>query len=180
MGESGRSAGTGTALPRGAIALYLNSTTGVKLWQSDDGQPVNYRFQVLEWPKTTSTVVSVVISTDAVVSYGTISGSANTITLSDTQTATNDGNVTENFSISGQNTACPWTLAASAGNDQYVHEFSTNDGSDWTLLTTSYQTLATGVAQDGTVDFDLQITIPTSSSCDDEQSVDITILAEEQ
>lgn len=51
MGESGRSAGTGTASPRGTIALYINSTTGVKLYHSDDGQPVNYRFQVVEWPQ---------------------------------------------------------------------------------------------------------------------------------
>ena len=100
--------------------------------------------------------------------------------LNDTQTATNNGNVTEDFSIRGQDTSCPWTLAGSSGTDQYVHEFSTNDGSDWTALTTSYQTLATGVSASGTTDFDLKITIPSDTSCGDEQSVDITILAEEQ
>lgn len=51
MGESGRSAGTGAATPRGWISLYLNSATGVKLYQSDDGQTQAYRFQVVEWPR---------------------------------------------------------------------------------------------------------------------------------
>ncbi|MFC1800599.1 hypothetical protein ACFLYT_00940, partial [Nanoarchaeota archaeon] len=50
MGENGRSAGGGTAFPRGSITLYLNSTDTVELRQSDTGQAQNYRFSVVEWP----------------------------------------------------------------------------------------------------------------------------------
>ena len=58
MGETTESAGSGTAFPRGWISLYLNSTTGVKLYQSDDGQPQNYAFQIVQWPKSEKTSVS--------------------------------------------------------------------------------------------------------------------------
>ena len=68
--------------------------------------------------------------------------------LNDTQTLTNNGTVAEDFTIEGQNTPeCPWTLASSNGVDQYKNEFSTDGGSNWTALTTSYQSLASNVSQ---------------------------------
>ena len=132
-------------------------------------------------------VVSVSVS-DGVVTYGTMAAGASKSTLpgelNDMQTATNDGNVTETFNIKGQNTACPWTLAATSGNDQYVHQFCNDTANDctspptnYTALTTGYQTLATGVAQSGTVDVQLRITVPNPSSCFTSQSVDVTIQA---
>ena len=132
-------------------------------------------------------VVSVSVS-DGVVTYGTMAAGASKSTLpgelNDMQTATNDGNVTETFNIKGQNTACPWTLAATSGNDQYVHQFCNDTANDctspptnYTALTTGYQTLATGVAQSGTVDIQLRITVPDPSSCFTSQSVDVTIQA---
>lgn len=63
MGESGESAGQGTAFPRGWISIYLNSTTGVKLYHSDDGQTQNYDFQVVEWPQTAAVAADVTVST---------------------------------------------------------------------------------------------------------------------
>lgn len=51
MGESGRSAGSTNQYPRGWISLIVTTTTGVKLYQSDDGETQTYRFQVVEWPK---------------------------------------------------------------------------------------------------------------------------------
>jgi len=135
----------------------------------------------------TTATLSVSIS-DGAVDYGIVApgGSKSTLAgdLNDMQTATNDGNTTENFNIKGQNTACPWTLASSAGNDQYVHQFCNDTDNDcsspptnYTALTTSYQTLATGVSSSGSVDFQLRITTPTSSSCFDQQSVDVTVQA---
>jgi len=135
----------------------------------------------------TTATLSVSIS-DGVVDYGIVAPSSSKSTLAgdlnDMQTATNDGNTTENFNIKGQNTACPWTLAFSAGSDQYVHQFCNDTDNDcsspptnYTALTTSYQTLATGVSASGSVDFQLRITTPTSSSCFDQQSVDVTIQA---
>ncbi|MEX2515112.1 MAG: hypothetical protein WD335_03215 [Candidatus Paceibacterota bacterium] len=130
---------------------------------------------------TTAATISITVS-DGSIDYGGVqAGNTNdTISLGDTQTVTNTGDVTIDLNIVGQDTACPWTLAATAGTDQYVHEFSTDSGGVWTALTTTNQTLATGIAAAGTQDFDLQLTSPTDSSCDTEQSVDVTVQAVQQ
>lgn len=136
---------------------------------------------------TPAAVVSVSVS-DGVVTYGMMPANTSKTTLSgelnDMQTATNDGNVTETFNIKGQNTVCPWTLASSSGSDQYVHQFCNDTDLDcsspptnYTALTTSYQALDTGIAQSGTVNFQLRITVPTSTNCYTQQSVDVTIQA---
>lgn len=118
---------------------------------------------------------------DGTVTYGTLAvgGTASTSSdgLDDTQTATNEGNVSSDLTIRGQNSA-NWTLAASTGADQYVHEFCTSNCDTtptWTALTTNYQALASGVASSGTQDFDLKITVPSSSSNYTSQSVDVTV-----
>lgn len=135
-------------------------------------------------------VVSVSVS-DGGVSYGMMPAntSKSTLTgeLNDMQTATNDGNVTENFNIKGQDATgggCTWTLAAANGSDQYVHEFCndtdldcTSPPTNYTALTTTYQTLKTGVAVSGTVQTQLRLTTPNPSSCFGQQSADITIQA---
>jgi len=130
-------------------------------------------------------VVSVSVS-NGTVTYGYLPAgtSKTTVDLSDTQTLTNDGNVTEIFNIKGQNTSCSWTLAATAGSDQYVHEFCkatdvscSSPPTNYTALTTSYQTLYTGVTAAGTKQLDLRVTVPTVSSCFTPQSVDVTIQA---
>ncbi|MGC9067200.1 MAG: hypothetical protein ACP5HL_01925 [Minisyncoccia bacterium] len=135
--------------------------------------------------KVTGVNISVSVS-DGVVSYGIMptNTSKTTIDLNDTQTLTNDGNVTENFNIKGQNAPCPWTLASTPGTDQYVHEFcKTSEVScaspptNYTPLTTTYQTLYTGVAASSTRQLDLRITTPTSTNCFTQQSVDVTIQA---
>ncbi|RDJ37886.1 MAG: hypothetical protein DWQ19_05535, partial [Crenarchaeota archaeon] len=51
MGETSTSTGTGTAYPRGAIALQLTADNTVTLYRSDTGQSQSYRFDVVEWPK---------------------------------------------------------------------------------------------------------------------------------
>ncbi|MEK7572062.1 MAG: hypothetical protein AAB553_07360 [Patescibacteria group bacterium] len=124
--------------------------------------------------------ISVAVS-DGTVSYGTLalntSGGTNG---SDTQTATNDGNVTVDFNVRGQNTAA-WTLGATAGSNQYVHRFCVatcgSAPTNYTALTTSYQTLASSKAASATQTFDLHITTPTSTSSYAQQSVDITVQA---
>ncbi len=127
--------------------------------------------------------VSVIVA-DGSVSYGTlaVSTSKSTITgdLTDTQTATNNGNVTEDLSIRGQNTAA-WTLAGTAGVNEYVHMFCKTTCSSpptgFTALTTNYQTLQASVAASGTQTFELRITTPSSSSTFTLQSADVTVLA---
>ena len=135
----------------------------------------------------TVTVQNVSVSVaDGTVTYGTLSttDTADTTSadLNDSQTATNDGNVTEDLNIKGQNSA-NWTLAGSVGSDQYKHEFCKVDTGDcdgtptWSALTTGYAALKTGLTASGTYSFDLKISTPSSSSNYTQQSVDVTVQA---
>ncbi len=136
----------------------------------------------------TVTVQNVSVSvSDGTVPYGTMAVNTWKSTLpsevNDMQTATNDGNVTENFNIKGQNSA-NWTLATTPGTDQYTHQFCNDTDNDcttpptnYTALTTSYQTLDTGIATSGTVDFQLRLGTPTATSYYTQQSVDVQVQA---
>lgn len=127
--------------------------------------------------------VSITVS-DGTVAYGTLATSSNKGThsgdLNQSQTATNNGNVTEDFNIKGQNSTA-WTLAGSAGADQYSHKFCTSScgtpPTNYTALTTDYATLASDVTAAGGQAFDLYISTPTSTSSFDQQSVDVTVQA---
>lgn len=138
------------------------------------------------------TTVSVSVSvSDGTVSYGITPTNTSKTTLpgelNDMQTATNDGNVTENFNIKGQDASgggCTWILASANGINQYIHQFCNDTDNDcstpptnYTALTTSYQSFKTGVVASGTVDFQLRLTTPTDSSCFGQQSIDVTIQA---
>ena len=126
--------------------------------------------------------ISVTVS-DGTVTYGTIATSSTSDTasgdLDDSQTANNNGNITEDFNIKGQDSGA-WTLGGTAGSETYTHKFCITDcdGSPvWTALTTNYQTLAEDIAASGDQVFDLQIGTPTSTSTYTEQSVDVTVQA---
>ena len=123
--------------------------------------------------------------TSGTVAYGTLAANSTKSTiatdLNDTQTATNNGNVAEDFTIKGQNSG-NWTLGAAAGVDTYVEQFCvsscTTPPTNFTALTTSNQPLGAGnLAANGTQTFDLRINTPTSSSVTTQQSVDVTITA---
>lgn len=134
----------------------------------------------------TATVTAQNISvavTDGAVSYGTISTSSTedttTAGVNDSQTADNDGNVTEDLNVRGFDTAA-WTLASTAGSEDYTHKFcvSTCDTTpSWTALTTSYQQLANDVADTGNQVFDLQIGTPTSTATYTQQTATVTVQA---
>lgn len=137
----------------------------------------------------TATVTPQLVSvsvTDGTVAYGTLAVNTSRGTalndgdsLDDTQTASNDGNVNQDFNIKGQSSA-NWTLAATNGNEQYKHEFCTTTCDTtpiFTPLTTSYQALAAGVAPAGTKAFDLKLTTPTATAATTQQSVDVTVQA---
>lgn len=127
--------------------------------------------------------ISVAVS-DGTISYGVLGMNATRSTiaadLNDLQTATNDGNVAEDFNIRGQN-SLGWTLAGAAGVDQYVHRFCVatcgTPPTNFTALTTSYQVLANSRAVLATQTFDLQINTPTTSTVYTQQSVDVTVQA---
>lgn len=126
--------------------------------------------------------ISVTVS-DGTVTYGTLALSTNADTtssgLNDSQTAQNNGNITEDLNIKGQNSGS-WTLAGSVSADQYTHKWCVSNcdaAPTWNVLTTNYQTLASDVSASGTQVFDLQIGTPSSSSSYNSQSVDITVQA---
>ena len=122
--------------------------------------------------------------TDGSISYGTLDSNdtASTIAadLNDLQTATNNGNVTEDLNIRGQDSA-DWTLSATSGTDQYVHRFCTatcgTPPTNFTALTTNYQSLSTGITSSSTQTFDLQINTPNPSTVFTQQQVDVTVQA---
>jgi hypothetical protein len=131
-------------------------------------------------PITVNAIISVSITSDGTVSYGTLASgqSVSTLELSDTQTAQNDGNIPEDFSIK---TSVPagWTLGANPGADIFTHEFSINGGSNWTKFITDdvYQTLVTNITASTSQNFDLRFTSPSPSSSSTQKTLTITIQA---
>lgn len=134
-----------------------------------------------------NTIVSVSVS-DGVVSYGSLATNATASTRSplDTQTLTNTGNVPEDFSINGQNaigSTQNWTLAATAGNAQYVHGFCTSScttpPTNYVALTTTPQlpTAFTNIGTGNTANFDLFLNTPTVTTDFTSHAVDVTITA---
>jgi hypothetical protein len=124
---------------------------------------------------------------DGNVSYGVMNLSSWKSTLvgelNDMQTATNNGTVEEDFNIKGQNSA-NWTLASTAGIDQYVHQFCndtdldcSNPPTSFTASSTNYQTLGTNIAVLGNEVFQLRIGTPSFSNSSAQQSVDVFIQA---
>jgi hypothetical protein len=136
----------------------------------------------------TVTVQNISVSvSDGSVSYGTLAVNTAKSTLSggvnDQQTASNDGNVAEDFNIAGNNST-DWTLDTDNSTiDHYIHKFCVatcgTDASptNFTALTTGYSALATNKAASGTQTFDLQLTTPQSSSVFTQQSVNVTVQA---
>jgi len=129
--------------------------------------------------------ISVTLTSDGSVAFGTITTSSTQDTTSsgvnDTETAQNNGNITEDFNIkAGDSTN--WTLAGTADSETYTMDFCTSDCDGtptWTDvgIDPSYVTLASGVSASGTQDFDLQVGTPTSTSSYGEQSITVTIQA---
>lgn len=134
---------------------------------------------------TANVVISISLDTDGTVSYGYVplNTSKSTIDLSDTQTVSNDSTVAVDLNIKSSNATggTAWTLASTTASDQYMHEFSINNGGAWTALTTpdQYQTLTTNVAVSGTQSFDLRLTTPTATTDYNQKTATVTIQAVE-
>lgn len=128
-------------------------------------------------------VVSLSI-TDGAVNFGTLGIGGSRWTLvsgtNDTQYIKNEGSSIQGFNIKGQDTICPWILAASPGSDTYSQHFSTNSGVGWTALTTDYSSLISNISTGNSFPLDLFFKSPTSTSCTSIQSVDVTIQAFQQ
>lgn len=130
--------------------------------------------------------------TDGTVAYGTVDLSSTKDTTSggtnDSQTATNDGNVAEDFNIKSSNATggTSWTLSGTIGSDQYKNSFCTtgsgspdpcDTGATWTAMSTSYAALGSNISSSGTKLFDLQISTPSSVSDYVQKSITVTVQA---
>ena len=147
---------------------------------------VSISIEAAQTSNVTATVTAQNISvavTDGSVSYGTIATSSTQSTttsgVNESQTATNDGNITEDFNVRGFDTAA-WTLAGTAGSEQYTHSFCTSNcdaAPTWTAMTTSYQQIANDIAATNNQVFDLQIGTPTSTATYTQQTATVTVQA---
>ena len=92
-------------------------------------------------------------------------------------TATNNGNVTEDFSIASANSD-NWTIGTTAGSEIFEMKARGGDLTDWTSIDAS-QTLETNLPKTtGNVTFDLQFTAPTDTAyLDTPQTIIVTVTA---
>jgi hypothetical protein len=87
----------------------------------------------------------------------------------------NKGSVLENIQIKGAHST-DWTLAATPGENQFTHYFSTNN-STFTKMTTGFQSLASNVAVDGIISLFLRLDMPTSTTSTAQQTLPVHLLA---
>lgn len=136
-----------------------------------------------QWTIGAGASASISLTTDGVVSYGILGfgESKSTLDLTDTQTVSNDGDdpIDVNIKTSVATGGTGWTLGSSPGSDIFVHEFSSNGGSNWTPFSTAdaYQTLVTSLASSATQNFDLRLTAPDPGTDTVEKAITITIQA---
>lgn len=128
--------------------------------------------------------VSVSVS-DGSIAFGTValSGTQDTITLVDTQTVTNTGNVMEDFNIKTSTATggtTPWTVSTTTpGADSFVLSVSDDAGVGWEIIESDYITMSMEIEAAGEEPYDFKIDMPTSSTDTDEKSITITIQAVE-
>jgi hypothetical protein len=124
----------------------------------------------------TAVLISVSVNPTAV-SYGTLPvGTTNATPTPGSFTATNTGNVNENFSLRGASTA-NWALGPTAGANTYVHRFGTSSGAVNTALSGSNQAVLAGVVPSGNGDIFLKMDLPTSSTFSSQQTAAVIVVA---
>lgn len=137
----------------------------------------------------TGKLISLTVS-DGAIAYGVVAISTTQDTTAsgvvDTQTANNNGTISENFKIKSTDATrdggIDWTLDDTASPDKYTHKASLDAGSTWDIAMTEagiYVTLSTDIAVDADETFDLEIGMPTSITDYLEHSITITVMAEE-
>ena len=143
----------------------------------------------------TPQVVSITV-TDGTVDYGVLdtSETANTVTLTQTQTITNGSNVSANVSLRSSDAyvisdTTDWALAGATGSNAYVHSYDIDapgtpvwtalpfDGTFNNTYTGSVVTLTESTGLDPSATLDLKIDMPTSISNTAAHSVNVTALA---
>lgn len=169
-------------LPFTNVANVTNSitnilSTGFRVLSSayvNASSVTNYRY--VAWRVPTSDIISIVVS-DGSVNFGNVplNSSKSTVDISKMQSVTNNGNVSVNVSIRGEDTVCPWTLGSSVGPDAYVYEFQA--AGPWTQIQKTNSLLKENLGVSESQNFHLRFWTPTFTSCLDEQTVNVTLVA---
>ncbi len=125
----------------------------------------------------TPAVLSVTV-TPASVDYFTVElDTADNIPTPSSFTATNNGSITEDIEIRGASTA-NWTLVSGVpGTDEYRHEASKDGFTTPIILTTSNQSLDTGITVSSFVTVSLRLDAPTVSTTAATQTAPVTVVA---
>jgi hypothetical protein len=123
---------------------------------------------------TIPSVVSVSLTPD---SWGIGDVTLSQTVTSTSFTATNNGNVTEDFAIQCGDSD-NWTCGTSAGNDVFLMEAQGGDLISWIEIDTS-RTLETDLVKTtGSVSFTLRFTAPTDTTAmNTQQSIPVTVTA---
>ena len=109
MGESCRSAGTGTTWPRGVINLRITDTNSVQGWYGDNGQTYNYSYCIVEWPETVGSAVANVAPSAVTDSQAQLNGALDA-------SGTNYDVYVYYGAIDGGTNAGAWTSSAYVGS----------------------------------------------------------------
>ena len=130
----------------------------------------------------TVTVLSLSVSVDdGSVPYGILAAGAtnDTFSIPDRQVVENDGNDAIDVNIRG-GTTDSWDLTTSAGTDEFVHRFASDDAGDDLQALTDDQTLFTdNLAAAATRALDLEIQVPIATTETGLQTADVTLTAVE-
>lgn len=133
--------------------------------------------------------VSVTVTTDGAVAFGTIGTSSTEDStaagVDDSETVQNNGNVTEDFNIKAVNSTSSgagWVLAGAAGSGEYTIKFCITDCDGtptWNAIgiSPSYEVLKASVTSSTSQIFDLQVSTPTDTTDFNEQTIMVTIQA---
>lgn len=131
----------------------------------------------------TDAIISVTVASGTV-NYGFLGLGATTTTIlkGQTQTVTNNGNVTENITISSSDATggTTWNLASVIGaQDDYIHKFSSTTGASWSAFATdhSYSNFFIGLGASATSSLDFWIQAPSDTTDYQEKSITVTVQA---
>ena len=116
--------------------------------------------------------ISVTVSLGEIISVNLDAGTwpigsiaLSSVTESSAFTATNNGNVTENFAVKTTDAAGAWTIGGTPGANTFKVAADTSPYAAYNItLSTSDATLASSIAPAGTQAFKLQYSAPTSDT----------------
>jgi len=125
-------------------------------------------------------IVSIEVDPTTPIDYGTL-GYTEESSPSYEITVTNNGTVSEDFEIRGEDATDSqghtWTLSQNIGYDIYRHMYMESTATVYSYLGANYADMETGVPTSGTVTFQTKLQMPTGSSGMGQFSTYVHILA---